>query len=1532
MANGGKDIKFGDDKRPVSIIPNDEQFLYNKANGQFLTDEFGNRLITKVDTFFIADSTMAKATSVAFLDKDNKYPVTVFSQVGTAITALCGNYEVVTALVGTASTAVVKQANGTLVGVSSIVTTVDTNDTDVTWYDGDAATGLSASYDTFTERDPSLCSKWPVIRTVEEQPGSRNKLYFDQPGEPSTGVPAILGALQGGSGYSAGTNVATTVSPSGGTGLTVDITVSGNAIQTVTINTAGDGYSINDVVTVSGGTGGTFEITSLKTVLKGIAGLGVKSTDFLSSSSSSTVGTASTQYIKIGQNHIVSGSIISEASNNYRIVLNNNLNIEPAAVGVRHNTHVNIRRAVEATRKSNATWQVEEVFKETSEVSTTLLGVSRAETQLSLFSNVSSYGLDPNEFETFRWSSRSYGVAEWSNRQNKTYGSRYDTRIEELTYESGVQIGSFPVPYSYPYGPLWERIGVFNADKFNNYKNFILLGNDLYDLYSHSDYSSYPSEWKDNFLNRNTTSIITDSSNPNIGDVSYTAGLSTSFAQIDNWTDTWIKLEKGELLNPNTNLSMNFADVKGLINNRNEAGHKNSLGQPFYTVTGDTTYAQVSLPGYDSNERHFVQMQSRRVFRYQPGRISGFTFGVKASTEFRAGYLNEWGISNPTDEYIFRIRSGQLYIVRRSPIPLGAELLKQNGIPENAEVKVQDDISGLKASGDPFRSESSHYVMEIGTDYFNGDPLDGTGNSEYNINSSKVTMWKIEFGWYGAIGARFYAYVPAGNGDARWVVIHTLVIENQLGEPCLQDSYFRMIYRVNVNNTSTFREPQQVTKYGASYYIDGGDDGTSTIYSAESGEKKTTSAMKTSLGIKPKDVILSSTGDEIVNKKMIIPTKLNITAGALTKLSAVVCKGCPGFGYVYSPGVETGVNGRTISPSGTSTSAGDGTRKGIIFSNESEIQTYAESGATADYFTVTDIGAKIIAPSINDCYISSLSGSSTDANGNTIYSTAKLSSFGRAFNFVDGSKKLAGPKLPILDQVTGEYISLPIGSDANNYNSNTAPYNTGVVYPHPIRLSQFTGIAASPYEFTGNKIEIRFLNPDGKDAYAHFADFIIGLSKWKPVNSAGDDLQQQSVNSLASFTNWKINDILVPNTGVQETVGGITRNVTNPPLDQIIFGEHSQSWASIDAEGNETSESWAPQNPRLRMDVDYRIPSVADPGGGRCSRLLIETEREQTRDRVSYIKNAAAPTAVGNDPLETTEPLAGTGSKQFLVLDANLSWPDVTYNGGEIAFQETKDNDIDSLTGQNRVVITTQTNYVYVGEPKFYKKTVQGAPQTFRYIEFQGPGGTSTLNPDVNGNVRENGAPLVIAYRPIKSSAGGEIGQSQDNTSLVSARRLYEYNPFPLFLIIKMRDNAKINSITVKENVGTINKTVTPPLYFLKETISGTEYDRATITDAGGNALRNEASTSFNEIERLSSALIENQNEAKLRSGFKIIDNMYIGANDSKTIDLSDVFGADRQAIVPDNNNVESTFFVTERVDGSSAETTTDISINFKEQ
>jgi hypothetical protein len=74
------------------------------------------------------------------------------------------------------------------------------------------------------------------------------------------GVSALIG---GGSGYTAGTAVATT-SSGDGTGLTVDTTVSSGAVTSFTVNALGSGYVVGETITISGGTtDATFKITNI---------------------------------------------------------------------------------------------------------------------------------------------------------------------------------------------------------------------------------------------------------------------------------------------------------------------------------------------------------------------------------------------------------------------------------------------------------------------------------------------------------------------------------------------------------------------------------------------------------------------------------------------------------------------------------------------------------------------------------------------------------------------------------------------------------------------------------------------------------------------------------------------------------------------------------------------------------------------------------------------------------------------------------------------------------------------------------------------------------------------------------------------------------------------------------------------------------------------------------------------------------------------------------------------------------------------
>lgn len=108
-------------------------------------------------------------------------------------------------------------------------------------------------------------------------------------------------------------------------------------------------------------------------------------------------------------------------------------------------------------------------------------------------------------------------------------------------------------------------------------------------------------------------------------------------------------------------------------------------------------------------------------------------------------------------------------------------------------------------------------------------------------------MYKIEFSWYGAVGALFLAYVPVSNGEARWVRVHHLRASNQLKVSSLGNATLPITYLVygggnqnrngvanNLRPVSTFSYgsgSEHIVKYGASYYIDGGDRGTVKLFS-----------------------------------------------------------------------------------------------------------------------------------------------------------------------------------------------------------------------------------------------------------------------------------------------------------------------------------------------------------------------------------------------------------------------------------------------------------------------------------------------------------------------------------------------------------------------------------------------------------------------------------------------------------------------------------------------------------------------------
>ena len=540
-----------------------------------------------------------------------------------------------------------------------------------------------------------------------------------------------------------------------------------------------------------------------------------------------------------------------------------------------------VRKKLVLTRVG--TVKIAEVFASTSEVSSTLLGIDRAETQLGLFSNVSTYGFNPDEF-VYYTDNLSIGPRVWTERETEREGPHYQSRVEEVDTEGALRISSFPVPYTYPYPPLTrslnangdDTIGLFDQDRWNRWKNWLSLGKSLYEYFKDQRDLASAGENKEKyntFLSRFLPAINIWDDESFYGNQFFGGSTTTYYRQISIWTDTWNRIVAGTLFDPVTNTKINFdflsgqqLDLRGTgtdttTNAGSITGEGNNgvdeSGNPVTPATFTNPFQETWLnrawisaeesgvptsldfvPGYRRVGGQFALLQSRQAFRYQPGRISGYTFGTRATmTKETAGNYAEWGIFNDFDEYVFRRDGANFFIVRRSTVHLPLDVRQELGVADGDGV----DNTDLVKYYDKDIAGEQYSVQEITLprEKFNGDSLNGNGPSGYLLTTDEITMYKIEFGWYGAIGLRMYAYIPVENGKARWIVVHTFVIENKLLEPSMGDPFFRFKYEMRIGSQQAPRidEPQILYKYGTSMYIDGGDEGTVSVFSRTSDTK-----------------------------------------------------------------------------------------------------------------------------------------------------------------------------------------------------------------------------------------------------------------------------------------------------------------------------------------------------------------------------------------------------------------------------------------------------------------------------------------------------------------------------------------------------------------------------------------------------------------------------------------------------------------------------------------------------------------------
>jgi len=410
-----------------------------------------------------------------------------------------------------------------------------------------------------------------------------------------------------------------------------------------------------------------------------------------------------------------------------------------------------------------------------------------------------------------------------------------------------------------------------------------------------------------------------------------------------------------------------FADVTTYDINSNEW---QSEGTGTTTHVPTESAAKVSLGTGVTNA--YLTLSSKRFFRYQPGRVSAATFGVRVNTTTDITDVKKFGAFDKKDGYYIEVQGGgqtaisdketNFYCVRRT----SALESNETGIRTPNTVDGDRGTAGtdlvivragltyihaalfdrsLRGSGNNIGGNASSsgavtvsasfltvpndyrytYEYRVPRKYFSHDRLDGQTRTQYysdrtpgrssftlsiagtadsplvsytngtavtddlnnittkasvwSIDFSKVTMYKVEYSWYGAVGGHFLAYVPDATtaGEARWVRIHHLRASNQLTSPSLSNPTLPISY---LAQKATSGNENSIYKYGASYYIDGGDKGTIVARSqSNTADRSVTTSTSMLMALRTRSAIGSSS---IRNRMQVYPTRLGVGTDART--------------------------------------------------------------------------------------------------------------------------------------------------------------------------------------------------------------------------------------------------------------------------------------------------------------------------------------------------------------------------------------------------------------------------------------------------------------------------------------------------------------------------------------------------------------------------------------------------------------------------------------------------------------------------
>lgn len=1087
---------------------------------------------------------------------------------------------------------------------------------------------------------------------------------------------------------------------------------------------------------------------------------------------------------------------------------------------------------------------VRERFAEESEVSTTLLGVKRAEEQLSLFADVSTYGLDRNNWNYYTTGQGRY-PSEWYTRAHPVFGERSPAKFYEGTNEQALYLRSFPVQYGFPDGPRGPD-GT-QSTNFKKYIRFVALGRWLYEV------------WKDvniDFANENflppLLRIVDKSRNEVVitknswlglpppaagfnnefnasGDVAFWNVLYNSdtnddiqktMDQIEKWTIFYGKMRNGIASYPPYTVAATQttpAVIYNFVDAAPAAGN--------YQYIQAYTSNDYTRPGGSGENNTIGVLESRKTFRYQPGRVSGFTFGVRLKNNLAsANDKIEWGAANLSDQYMFQVAGSQFNIVRRSTVPLPNDLLEaEGGMNLRPASQYQTEEPEVPPSQD---GSKAMYTLTIPRSKWNGDPLDGTGESGYIIDFETVTMYKIEYSWYGAVGAKFYAYVPIDNGDARWVRLHTLVIENGLTQPILENPDFKFRYVVSNQTTEDLQQPTFIYKYGSSYYIDGGDEGTITLNSitSDTREFSTSGAI---IGMHPKTKILNSTGLDDNNQryggtnnlKKIYPATLAVFTDSTARIDIEQVK--------VSPDGHHGCLSVDLS-------AGTSFEKAISFNYVDDTTINLTQGQ----FDILDENAKIVADGVYNQYVQlRQDGPNIDSSRADIL---RRSNYNLQLGAINEKSRL----------LNGEYI------DTEGYAVTNA------------KLIGYKSVVGSNTPIYSNRFKIHFLIPsnyDGTISNYHFADFAIGVTPEQPVEVVESDDEK--------YIAFGADRVFTSTTDYEEG------NTYFEVADNIHL-EYSNREHVVDL-GEQADFRESDASNGVRLEIDPRIRGAELPQGGSRGVIgCIQGEVKVTDYPVQVVINR------DTDPFSIPSNLIESGD----VINPGDVTHKIVFVGSAPPISKRALGEAEA--GVNRA----SSNYIYLSTP--YIEDVDGVNRTVALVARDpdvdplGEGETAIIESVGAAETYDS-----VQARTIRLFDDNKLDDADTSRNFSTLEETYRFNVFPLYLFVAMKSNARINNIIVEEFSQTSSSTFTPNFLGTKQGPLG-EFSNIDVFNNGAVGAdpitaSGTSPTNFVDFDRLSGVNYDTSTQNPIAAGEKIY-SFFVGSNEAVSFDLDNLFGLDR--------------------------------------